>query len=252
MIDAVTRFIGYHVRWLILAAVLVSAGNAIIRKAFDISSNAWLELQWLLFGAVFMLAAAYTLQKNAHVRIDVVSSRLSKRTRDIDRRSLPHPHAGTPRAIMIWLSIPFFWDSYTGGEMSTNAGGLSVWPAKFLVLRRLRPAAASDGLRTDQADRRADGRDRRSRAARPFMAMRLATPPWAEGTTNDRAHCPQSRADHVPVADRVPAAWLSRGLLAGRQWSPLLRHCGRALALFERDRARPGPCCRRCPAACST
>ena len=83
MIDAVTRFIGYNVRWLILAAVLVSAGNAIIRKAFDSSSNAWLELQWLLFGAVFMLAAAYTLQMNAHVRIDVVSSRLSKRTRDI-------------------------------------------------------------------------------------------------------------------------------------------------------------------------
>ena len=97
MIDAVTRFIGYNVRWLILAAVLVSAGNAIIRKAFDSSSNAWLELQWLLFGAVFMLAAAYTLQVNAHVRIDVVSSRLSKRTRDIIDAVWPHPHAGTPR-----------------------------------------------------------------------------------------------------------------------------------------------------------
>ena len=73
LIDAVTGFIGHHVRWLILAAVLVSAANAILRKAFDISSNAWLELQWLLFGAVFMLAAADVLQKNAHVRIDVLS-----------------------------------------------------------------------------------------------------------------------------------------------------------------------------------
>src|SRR5690606_14049845 len=81
-IDAVTGFIGYHIRWLILAAVLVSTVNAIIRKTFDISSNAWLELQWLLFGAVFMLAAAYALQRNAHVRIDVVSSHLSKRTRE--------------------------------------------------------------------------------------------------------------------------------------------------------------------------
>ncbi len=134
MIDAVTRFIGYNVRWLILAAVLVSAGNAIIRKAFDSSSNAWLELQWLLFGAVFMLAAAYTLQMNAHVRIDVVSSRLSKRTRDIIDAVCHILMLAPLAAIMIWLSIPFFWDSYTGGEMSTNAGGLSVWPAKFLVL----------------------------------------------------------------------------------------------------------------------
>src|SRR5512139_2643120 len=81
-IDAVTAFIGRAVKWLILVAILVSAGNATIRKAFDTSSNAWLELQWYLFGAVFMLAAAYTLQRNEHIRIDVLSSRLSKRTRD--------------------------------------------------------------------------------------------------------------------------------------------------------------------------
>src|SRR5262247_4946312 len=81
VIDAVTAFIGRWVYWLILAAVLVSAGNATVRKLFDISSNAWLELQWYLFGAVFMMAAAYVLQRNGHVRIDVVSGRLAERTR---------------------------------------------------------------------------------------------------------------------------------------------------------------------------
>jgi TRAP-type mannitol/chloroaromatic compound transport system permease small subunit len=133
-IDAVTRFFGYHVRWLVLLAVLVSAVNAIIRKAFDISSNAWLELQWLLFGAVFMLAAAYTLQKNAHVRIDVLSNRLTKRTRDcIDL--FGHLFMLAPIAlVLIWLSTPFAWESFRDGEVSSNAGGLPVWPAKFLIL----------------------------------------------------------------------------------------------------------------------
>jgi TRAP-type mannitol/chloroaromatic compound transport system permease small subunit len=133
-IDAVTGFIGYNVRWLILAAVAVSAVNAVVRKAFDMSSNAWLELQWLLFGAVFMLAAAYTLQKNAHVRIDVVSSRISKRSRDIID-VIGHLFMLMPlTVVMVWLSLPFFWDSYAGGEMSNNAGGLAVWPSKFFVL----------------------------------------------------------------------------------------------------------------------
>lgn len=134
VIDAVTGFIGYQVRWLILAAVLVSATNAIIRKAFDISSNAWLELQWLLFGAVFMLAAAYALQRNAHVRIDVVSSRLSKRAREwidlVCHLAMLLPFS----ALMIWLGVPFFWESFRDQENSANAGGLIVWPAKFFVL----------------------------------------------------------------------------------------------------------------------
>src|SRR5215813_13924990 len=80
-IDAVTAFVGRWVYWLILAAVLVSAGNATVRKLFDISSNAWLELQWYLFGAAFMLAAAYTLQRNEHIRIDIVSNHLPKALR---------------------------------------------------------------------------------------------------------------------------------------------------------------------------
>ncbi|MFO1122223.1 MAG: TRAP transporter small permease subunit [Hyphomicrobiales bacterium] len=134
MIDGTTRFIGYHVRWLILAAVIVSAVNAIIRKVFDSSSNAWLELQWLLFGAVFMLAAAYVLQVNAHVRIDVLSNRFSKRTRDIID-AICHVVMLAPLAtVMVWLSFPFFWDSFRSGEVSNNAGGLPVWPAKFLIL----------------------------------------------------------------------------------------------------------------------
>lgn len=133
LIDAVTAFIGRQVRWLILATVLISAANAVMRKAFDISSNGWLELQWLLFGAVFMLAAAYTLQKNAHVRIDVISNRLSKRTRDVIDL-LGHLFILLPFALVAtWLAAPFFLESFREGEMSSNAGGLPVWPAKFLI-----------------------------------------------------------------------------------------------------------------------
>jgi TRAP-type mannitol/chloroaromatic compound transport system permease small subunit len=136
-IDAVTQFVGYNVRWLILVAVLVSAVNAIVRKTFDMSSNAWLELQWLLFGAVFMLAAAYTLQKNAHVRIDVVSNRLSKRARDIIDL-LGHLFMLAPiTLILLWLSGPYFLESYSNGEMSSNAGGLPVWPAKLVIFAGL-------------------------------------------------------------------------------------------------------------------
>lgn len=132
-IDRVTGFIGYHIRWLILAAVLVSAVNAIVRKAFDISSNAWLELQWYLFGAVFMLAAAYVLQLNGHVRIDVLSSRLSKRTRDwVDL--FCHVFMLLPFVLLfLWLSGPFAWESFQNQEMSANAGGLILWPAKFFI-----------------------------------------------------------------------------------------------------------------------
>lgn len=133
-VDRVTAFIGQSVSWLILAAVLISAGNATIRKAFDISSNAWLELQWYLFGAVFLLAAAYTLQRNEHIRIDIVSQRFSRRVRDwVDlfcHVFFLAPFVG----LMAWLSWPFFLRSFISGEGSQNAGGLILWPAKFLVL----------------------------------------------------------------------------------------------------------------------
>jgi len=133
-IDAVSAFIGRCVIWLILAAVLVSAVNAVVRKGFDMSSNAWLELQWYLFGAVFMLAAAYTLQRNEHIRIDILSSRLSKRTRDlIDIAG--HSLMLLPfTALMIYLCWPFFFEAYRSGEMSGSAGGLIIWPARSFIL----------------------------------------------------------------------------------------------------------------------
>ena len=133
-IDRATHVVGQSVSWLILVAVLVSAGNATVRKAFDLSSNAFLELQWYLFGAVFMLAAAYTLLRNEHIRIDVISSSLSKRTRDwIDL--ICHIVFLLPFVIlMAYLSWPFFLVSFRSGEVSANAGGLILWPAKFLVL----------------------------------------------------------------------------------------------------------------------
>ena len=107
IIDAINSWIGRTVAWLMLVAVLVSAGNAIIRKAFDMSSNAWLELQWYLFGAVFLLAAAYTLQQNEHIRIDIIYGLFSRRKQHwIDlfgHRLLPdalrHPDDLLPRAL---------------------------------------------------------------------------------------------------------------------------------------------------------
>ena len=134
LIDRITEFIGRQVRWLVLMAVVVSAANAIVRRVFNVSSNAWLELQWYCFGAVFMFAAAYVLQKNAHVRIDAVSSHLSKRTRDwIDL--FGHVFFLLPLCLlMVWLGWPYFWESFSNGEMSSSPGGLMVWPTKFFVL----------------------------------------------------------------------------------------------------------------------
>lgn len=133
-IDWVNGWIGRLFAWLVLAAVLVSAGNAIIRKSFNISSNSWLELQWYLFGAVFLLCAAWTLQRDEHVRVDVLSSRLTPRCRaTIDL--VCHLVFLMPFVIlMVWLSWPFFVSSYVSGEQSSNAGGLVRWPAKLCVL----------------------------------------------------------------------------------------------------------------------
>ncbi|AJY46111.1 TRAP transporter small permease subunit [Martelella endophytica] len=133
-IDRLNEFIGHSVSWLLLVAVLVSAGNAISRKLFALSSNAMLELQWYLYGAVFMLAAAYALLKNEHIRIDILSSSWSKRTRDwIDlvlHTIFLVPFAG----MMVYLCWPWFWRSFFSGEHSTNAGGLILWPAKSFIL----------------------------------------------------------------------------------------------------------------------
>ncbi len=134
VIDAINRFLGRQVSWLILVAVLISAANAVIRKVFDISSNAWLELQWYLYGTVFMIAAAYTLLKNEHIRIDILSNMFSKRTRDwIDL--FCHIFFLLPFCLlMVYLSWPWLLRSYMSSEISANAGGLILWPAKAMVL----------------------------------------------------------------------------------------------------------------------
>lgn len=133
-IDRVNTVIGRSVSWLILAAVLVSAGNAIIRKVWSISSNAWLELQWYLFGAAFLLAAAYTLLENEHIRIDIFYGGRSRRTQHwIDL--IGHLLFLMPFVIlMIWLMVPWLERSILSGERSMNAGGLILWPAKALLL----------------------------------------------------------------------------------------------------------------------
>jgi TRAP-type mannitol/chloroaromatic compound transport system permease small subunit len=133
-IDRVNELIGKWVSWLILLAVLVSAGNAVIRKTFNMSSNAWLELQWYLFGAAFLLAAAYTLKQNEHIRIDIVYGMFSRRVQHwIDL--LGHIFFLMPFVIlMILYFIPYVSLSYRSGEMSSSAGGLILWPAKSLLL----------------------------------------------------------------------------------------------------------------------
>jgi len=133
-IDAVNSWLGRRLAWLILAAVLVSTANAIVRKTFDTSSNAWLELQWVLFSIVFLLCAPWTLLSNEHIRIDIINNMLPKRVRDsID--VVGHALFLLPLTIvMIVTSVPFFYRSFAIGEQSGNAGGLPQWPIKSLIM----------------------------------------------------------------------------------------------------------------------
>ena len=132
-IDALSERIGRLIYWLILAVVLISAANATVRKLFNYSSNAYLEIQWYLFSVIFLFGAGYVLMHNAHVRIDIVSGRLSARAQNwIDIVGIVlflFPMAIT----IMWLSWPLFMDSYTRNEVSTNAGGLVIWPARLMV-----------------------------------------------------------------------------------------------------------------------
>ena len=132
-IDRLNTVIGRSAMWLILLAVLVCTANALVRKIWSTSSNAWLEVQWYLFGAVFMLCAAYTLLKNEHIRIDIVNARFSPRVRNwIDM--IGHLFFLMPFVILMLVDgWPFFWNSFRSGEISSNAGGLIIWPAKFLI-----------------------------------------------------------------------------------------------------------------------
>jgi TRAP-type mannitol/chloroaromatic compound transport system permease small subunit len=133
LIDALNARIGKAVTWLVLAAVVISAANAIVRKAFDYSSNAWLEIQWYLFSGVFLLCAAYTLLRNEHIRIDVVAGRFSKRTQTwIDVFGtifFLFPMVG----LVLYEAIPWALRATQSGEISASAGVLILWPAKILV-----------------------------------------------------------------------------------------------------------------------
>jgi TRAP-type mannitol/chloroaromatic compound transport system permease small subunit len=133
-IDAYTTWMGKRIAWLILAAVVVSALNATVRKIFDTSSNSWLELQWVLFSMVFLLCSPWTLLANEHIRIDIINNMLPKRLRhSIDL--VGHAFFLLPLCIvMIITGIPFFFRSIAINEQSGNAGGLPQWPAKALVL----------------------------------------------------------------------------------------------------------------------
>ena len=133
LIDRVNEIIGKAMGAAILAAVLISAGNAVIRKAFNMSSNSWLELQWYLFGAAFMLAAAYTLKQNEHIRIDILYGAFSRRTQHwIDL--LGHIFFLMPFVLLMsFMLVPYAWRAYVNGDISTNSGGLVIWPARALL-----------------------------------------------------------------------------------------------------------------------
>lgn len=133
LIDKINEKVGLGISWALLLAVLICSGNAIIRYALNISSNAWLEIQWYLFSAIFLLATSYTLRRNEHVRIDVIVGHFSKRTQVwIDLFGfllflLPMS------LIILYYAVPYAMLSYQQHEMSANAGGLIVWPAKLLI-----------------------------------------------------------------------------------------------------------------------
>ena len=132
-IDALTERIGRSAIWIVLIVVLISAGNAIMRYAFNYSSNALLEIQWYLFGLLFLSCSGYTLLRNEHVRIDLLSSKLSKRGQAwIDVFGILFFLMPMAIAILM-LSWPVFMHAFESGEMSNSAGGLIVWPARLMI-----------------------------------------------------------------------------------------------------------------------
>ena len=132
-IDAVNQRLSFVADWLVLLSCLISAGNAFSRYAFNISSNAWLEIQWYMFGAVVLLGASYTLKKNEHVRVDIVYANVSTR-RQIGIDIFGFILFLLPATIiMAYLSWPIFYNSWSQGEISANAGGLVRWPVKILL-----------------------------------------------------------------------------------------------------------------------
>jgi len=132
-IDILNERVGRLVQWLVLATALVSAANAGMRYSFGMASNAWLELQWYLFAAIFLLAAGYTLKHNGHVRIDILYGRLSERGRAwidlVGALVFLLPLC----LLLVWFSWPGFADAWQHGEMSPDAGGLLRWPVRLLI-----------------------------------------------------------------------------------------------------------------------
>jgi TRAP-type mannitol/chloroaromatic compound transport system permease small subunit len=134
VIDATNKWIGKRLSWLILVAVAVSAANATVRKVFDTSSNAWLELQWVLFSVVFLLCSPWTLLDNEHIRIDILNNLFPTRLRNIIE-VVGHTFFLLPLCIILIITgIPFFLGSYALNEQSLNAGGLPQWPSKALIM----------------------------------------------------------------------------------------------------------------------
>jgi TRAP-type mannitol/chloroaromatic compound transport system permease small subunit len=133
LMDSLTSKLGSLIIWLILGSTLISAANAIVRKAFDTSSNAFLEIQWYLFSASFLLAAGYTLFNGEHVKIDLIYNRWSKRARTwIDVFGLTVFLTPVCLAVL-YFSLPFFWQAFRSGEVSGNAGGLIRWPVYLML-----------------------------------------------------------------------------------------------------------------------
>lgn len=134
VIDSANTWIGKRLAWLILAAVIVSAVNASVRKILDTSSNSWLELQWVLFSVVFLLCSPWTLLSNEHIRIDIVNNLLPNRVRDLID-IIGHAFFLLPlTVVMVLTGVPFFVRSYEINEQSGNAGGLPQWPTKALLM----------------------------------------------------------------------------------------------------------------------
>jgi len=132
-IDAITERVGRVVYWLVLIVVLISAANAIVRKLFNYSSNAYLEIQWYLFSVIFLFGAGYTLLRNEHVRIDIITGRLSARAQNwIDVVGIVL-FLWPMSFVIMWMSWPLFVDSLTRHEVSSNAGGLLIWPARLMM-----------------------------------------------------------------------------------------------------------------------
>ena len=133
VVDAMNERLSYIANWLVLLSCLISAGNAFSRYAFSISSNAWLEIQWYMFGALVMLGASYTLKRNEHVRVDIVYANLSTR-RQIGVDILGAILFLLPATLILsYLSWPVFYNSWVHNEMSGNAGGLIRWPIKIFL-----------------------------------------------------------------------------------------------------------------------